>query len=480
MNELNDNRRFTNRLTNNTLAICIASILFLLTITSDAGITRTGSHFGRIEAFGSIFINGREMDTSMAEITIDGRPGNESDLRLGQLVRVTGVQDDEALPTGITRTGVASKVIVDDSVDGPITDIDANGRIFVLGQPVLIDETTIVDLLSGAESAEELSIGDEVEVHGFPQADGSVLATRIADKVATSEFEVTGLAREVTETSFELNELVVNYAPDALGGAGMNTGDLIEVKGSVIGHAGQLIATRIELLGPIHGSSGEAGEIEGIITRFDSSAEFAIGRFRIVTTDATEYNGGGPANLDINGDVFVRGDFDDDGMLVASSITLRGAMVRMQAEVYTSDAGSLTLLNISVTANEDTVFDDASSMDIESLSFGDIYAGDQVEVRSFKNPDSTEPLVVQRIRRVDFLKETKLQGYVTALGSPAFELQGVRIDTGEQTKYRNLRGKKISATEFFALMTKGSIVTASGAQTSNSSINATEVGFEID
>jgi hypothetical protein len=87
--------------------------------------------------------------------------------------------------------------------------------------------------------------------------------------------------------------------------------------------------------------------------------------------------------------------------------------------------------------------------------------------------------VAQRIRRVVFLKETKLQGYVTALGSPAFELQGVRIDTSE-TKYRNLRGEKITAMEFFALMTEGSIVTASGTQTSNSSIHATEVGFEID
>ena len=51
---------------------------------------RNGISGGRITAFGSIFVNGRELATSNAAITIDGQPATESDLKLGQNVFVTG------------------------------------------------------------------------------------------------------------------------------------------------------------------------------------------------------------------------------------------------------------------------------------------------------------------------------------------------------------------------------------------------------
>jgi len=436
---------------------------------------------GRIQAFGSIFVNDREIDTSKAVVSIDGRPGTESDLRLGQVVIARGIQEDEASPDGITRTGAAVEIIVNDLIDGPITASDPDsGHITVLGQPVILDETTIIDMLAGAESVEDLNIGDEVEVHGFPMADGSVRATRIADRAAGSEFEATGEASAVTPTSLALNELSVSYTAAALGGATLKNGDRVEVKGSTFGVARQLIATRIEVLDELHGEPGDAGEVEGSISRFNSFADFMIGRVRVATNESTAYAGGGPANLDVDTELVIRGDFDQRGTLVADSVTVRGAIVKLHGQVYTADANSLTILSHLVASNEDTVFDDASQADLDSLSFANIYAGDRLEVRSVNNPGSVASLVAQRIRRVDSLEETTIQGFVTSLGDPVFELQGIQVDTNQETDYRNIRGETITAAEFFALMTEGSIVKASGTQISHGSIAATEVNFEID
>ena len=70
------------------------------------GIDRGGSTLaqGPINGFGSVVVNGVHYATSGATITIDDQPGAESDLRVGQVVRVEGTVDAGGT-TGTARTG---------------------------------------------------------------------------------------------------------------------------------------------------------------------------------------------------------------------------------------------------------------------------------------------------------------------------------------------------------------------------------------
>src|SRR4030095_8616089 len=87
-----------------------------------------------------IFVNGIEFETEDASFTVDDNPGTESDLKIGQVVRVTGTIDDNG------STGSADDVVFDNEVEGEITSVDvAGGQIIVLGQVVLIDGSTVFD-----------------------------------------------------------------------------------------------------------------------------------------------------------------------------------------------------------------------------------------------------------------------------------------------------------------------------------------------
>ena len=49
---------------------------------------------GAISGFGSVIVNGVRYSTTGATVTIDDRPGTESELRAGQVVRVEGTGGD--------------------------------------------------------------------------------------------------------------------------------------------------------------------------------------------------------------------------------------------------------------------------------------------------------------------------------------------------------------------------------------------------
>lgn len=159
-----------------------------------AGIDRTGSPvpgvaaLGTVTAFGSVVVNGVRYDTSSARFTVDDSPGSQSDLGIGDVVLVRGTVDASGL------TGVATSVVADDRVQGPIASIDsAAGVVVVLGQTVRVGADTTFDDRIQPRSLAGLRVGDVVEVAGLVESDGAIRATRLEPKLAGSELELTGL-----------------------------------------------------------------------------------------------------------------------------------------------------------------------------------------------------------------------------------------------------------------------------------------------
>jgi hypothetical protein len=181
-------------------------ILWALTLTSCGEGTSSApppEHAvkGMISGFGDLHVNGIQYATGGASISIDGQPARLVDLQVGMVVEVRG---------GVNRdgtAGVATAVEYDRLLRGPATEIDLErGTVTVLGQTVHTDYTTFFHHLHGLE---ELHLGDQIEISGFPDKAGSFRATYLARTSPGETIMVTGT---IVDSSWN-NSLTLGVTP---------------------------------------------------------------------------------------------------------------------------------------------------------------------------------------------------------------------------------------------------------------------------
>ena len=238
--------------------------------TGAAPTATTQGASGMITGFGSVYVNGVEWETDGATIEIDDDMGSESDLDVGHIVMVHG-------SIAADGTATADSIEYDAELEGPISDIDLGaGTITVLGYVVVIDGDTIFDDDSLVSSIDGLSVGDFVEINGYPLADGRLLAVHLELETDAGEVEVSGVISNLdTATStFNLNDLVVDYTSAVLedfDGEAIADGQHVEVEGSsTLGPSGELIADKVELEDDYPYEDVDEFEVEGIITAVNS------------------------------------------------------------------------------------------------------------------------------------------------------------------------------------------------------------------
>jgi Domain of unknown function (DUF5666) len=417
-----------------------------------SGIDRGGKTIaqGPINGFGSVIVNGVRYSTAGAVITIDDQPGTESDLRVGQVVRVEGQLD----PGG--ATGTASSVSYHDDVEGPVESISlAASTLVVLGQTVKVGPSTSFDDRISPRSLSGLAVGDRIEVSGLITAGGVIEATRIEIKTASSAVELKGPVGSVDTVArrLRINEQQVDYSAAQLSnfpsGQPAN-GDLVEVKGSV-NASGVLIATRIERQSAsLAGTTNDSAEIEGLVTRFVSSTDFDVAGQRVTTTAGTVYEDGAASNLALDANVEVEGGFDATGRVVARKVQFRRQSeveIAGPVDAVSTSAGTLVVLGVTVRTSPLTRYEDQSSADVERFSLADLRVGDYVEVRAYRDAGG---LVANLLERDDLESGVELQGPATSVAAPDLVVGGVPVTTDSRTEFRNNDGGSITAAAFFA------------------------------
>ncbi|MDH3434118.1 MAG: DUF5666 domain-containing protein, partial [Gammaproteobacteria bacterium] len=334
---------------------------------------------GSISGFGSVIVNGVAYDTSSAAFTIDGSPGTQADLSVGDVIVLQGtVNADGTSPT-------ASSVTFDDAVEGPISAIDTIAQtMVVLGQTVRIDADTSFDDSISPASLDSLDINDVVEVSGFFLADGSISATRIELKPAGGEFELTGVVGNVAGTILEINGFVVDFSlamPQGFPNGSPEVGQRVEAKGTALGAAGELLATRVEFKGGDFGEDGDQAELEGFITRFASATDFDVEGVPVIANAQTTFENGTSADLALNRKVEVEGDINAASALVASNVEIKASgFVRIDSLVEDVQADRLTVLGIVIRVNASTRYEDKSAADLEPFNLSNVVVGNYVEV----------------------------------------------------------------------------------------------------
>ena len=451
--------------------------------TNVTGIDRTGfaQSFGTVTGFGSIIVNGVHFETTSSSFTIDGSSGSQDDLSVGDVVLVQGTID------GNGSSGSASQVIFDDNVEGPISSKDpATSSLVVLGQRVVVGADTSFDDSFANPSFDGLTVGQVVEVTGFVDANGDILATRIEPKPASIQFEVTGIvaAHNAGAMTFMINDLVVDYSAAAsirdFPGGVISDGDLVEAKGgTTLGPNGELVATDVQFKGNrVGGNAGDRLEIEGIVTRFVSQSDFDVSGVSVTTNAQTVFEGD-VNNLGLNVKVEVEGNLDANDVLVATKVDIRRAkLVRIEAAVDSVDSASNTFVTLGITIEVDalTRIEDKFA-DVEPFTLATLNPNDFVRMRGSTSTGATDVLAALLER--DDPDDTELQGFVETFADPTITILGVTIDTTGAV-FRDENDAPLSRADFFARLQAGDLVKADGTETAPTTIAAQEVEFELE
>ena len=418
--------------------------------------TATGtSTVGTITGFGSVFVNSVEYNTSGAQITIDGQPGTEAQLEPGQVVSITGTVNSDG------TTGAATQLAFVGDVQGPISQMDVTHNSFtVLGQTVVLTDGTLLDSSTQPADLSGLQIGNVVEVSGFANATGQIVASRIATKAAGSTLQVKGAVQslDTVARTFQINALVVDYSSVSAAPT-LKNGAIVVVQGTTLNGTGALVATTVTAFRGLGASANQHVDLQGLITSFTSGDFFVNGQE--VTTDANTLMVLHGVTLQVNVPVRVTGTINAMGILQAQRVEAKqqgaSALAGAVDSVSASDS-SLSVLGVKVVLSSLTELDD-KAQHLKSFRFSDIHIGDYVEVAGAENPPGTVNAATLVRDKANI--ETVVQGVASNVASPNLTVLGVAVVTTAQTRYTVPGGGADKVGAFFS-QAPNAVVTITG------------------
>jgi len=465
--------------------------------TAGGGIGGTGAvAAGTITAKGSITVNGVKYETIGTRVFIeDSEFGDDSRLRVGMVVEVEGTVN----PDG--RTGQASVVRFNDTVEGPITLLNAGGgEMEVLGQLVFVNDLTIYENVAGIGG---LAVNDIVEVSGQFDELGNVRATFVEKKLAAvTEYEVTGLVSGRSGNTFFINSLRVDFSTALLenysAGTTPQNGDFVEVKGpagqftpAVGGTPATLVAASVENKAKEFDDGLEV-EVEGFVRDLTGNVFTLVtpsGPKTVRFDGATEFYGGTAAELQTGMKVEAEGVIVG-GALVADKIKFKDG-VRVEAAADGVDVGNLTidLRNLSavkIQIDGRTQLDDrrgSPSPTVDPAVFlGSISADDDLKVRGRQ---AGANILASRLEVDDPTSNpdrVRLRGPVDTdpTDTRFLALLGVTVDTfnTSENNFKDINDNPIGRSAFFGAVSAATAVDVKGDMTANNVLDAEEVELE--
>ncbi|OQW66579.1 MAG: hypothetical protein BVN28_00445 [Nitrospira sp. ST-bin4] len=433
----------------------------------------SASASGTVTGFGSIIVNGKRFETEAASVSIDDQPSsqcavsptNRCGLQEGMTVKVSGSFNGS--------TNRAANIVQEDTLEGPITSVDfTNSQFAVLGQMVLVDDTTKFD--SGV-SLNNLLPGQLVEVSGFVKSDGVIAASLIERKPGTgcsAICEVKGTVRNHNAglATFQIGGLTVIYDNATLindmpvpTGSNWN-GIFVEVKGTGFdATTTTLTATKVEPENEGIGNVVDKFEVEGFVTQAGTPngniIDFTIGTTPVRTTANTEFRGGTVDEIVVGAKMSAEGRFDGT-TLIARHVKFHES-VRLEGDIETIGTNSLTLKGlpgITVTVNSQTEFKANGGVTINNLS--DLAINNHIRVRG--RVSGTNSVIATRIQLRSSDNDVDLQGPVQAASDPTLTILGVTVDTTGVTQFEGVDDGPMSRAAFFAAVQVGTLVKVKG------------------
>ena len=350
--------------------------------------TTPGFALGAISGFGSVIVNGVRFDDSSATVRDDeGRSLSRDDLKLGMVVRIdSGPIDRTAL------TAVASSIVLGSDLRGPVTANDpAAGTLVVLGQTVSLNTGTVLDeRLVGGQAG--IAVGSVVEVHAlYDGLTGHYEARRIEPQVGAASYKIRGpvSAYDAASRSFQIGSERFTFA-EGLAPVNMANGLTVQLTLQTARNGlGQWVVSRFGQA-PAAPADGTEVEVESVIARYTSVADFSVAGLRVDASGARLE----PANavLAVGQRVEVEG-LMRAGVLVASKVELKdrdddgdddnGSEFEIQGRITALDPVAKTLVIRGVTISY------AGPVQYEGGTEADLAVNKRLEVKGVLSADGT-------------------------------------------------------------------------------------------
>jgi len=390
---------------------------------------------GTITKFGSVYVNGKKFETNDVEVIHDGQseqcsisPTTHCGLKEGMTVKVSGTF------SGSSHT--ASAITQEDTLEGPIQTVDANnGTLTILGQTVVVDDTTKFDDTIPPTTLTSLAVGNVVEVSGFVKDGGIIAASFIEKKTlppnCSAGCEVKGIVNpgslDPGATTFQIGGLTVNFLTATISDMPAPSGPnwdnlLVKVKGTVFDSGTTtLTATKVEREG-FQAPEGNEVELEGIVMSVTALGEFTLGTTEVQAANAV-YLGGTIDEVAVGQKLEVEGTISGN-VITASKVKFK-AGVRIESNVVVVSGSTLTLdglPGITVSVNGQTEFKKVA--DLAGLA-----KDNNVRIRGRQGAGNTVIATEVEFRNAKPDSKVTLQGVEQSAADPFITILGTTIDT---------------------------------------------------
>jgi len=395
------------------LAASITAAITMLSACGGGGSSQpvgSNSTVGVITGFGSVYVNGVEYETDKASIDIDGAQSIETSLGIGDVVVLQGSVNADGV------TGIATAISCADELEGYVLDLSGLvagvGAINVMGQTVTINIDTVFDSETLA-AISDLSINDIVEVSGFADGNGNILATRIETKNAAEDIELKGLVTNLDTNvmTFTIGSLTIDYSAAAELPSNLDNNLYVEVKTETalsgnLNDGFVLSASKVEIEDDgdmdIDGDEGDELEIQGLVS--DVTATSFRFNGQLVEFSSLEIDDDFNLNSLVDGMMItVEGYIDANGDFVVKEIEEdHDSELEVEGTVTAKTETSVTLSSNSVLTtfviNNDTRMIDEQDDGVTPLhyfSLTDVAVGDFVEVKYYVDTNNNDNVATE-------------------------------------------------------------------------------------
>lgn len=408
---------------------------------------------GMVTGFGSVIVNGVHYDVGSAAIDVDGKSLVESDLKVGQIVRITGTLNADG------KTGKATKLEGETQLVGPIASIDLDAGVLVaLGQTILLTADTFYD---DDMTASQLKVGDIIEVSSYLNSEGVMVATRIDWEDDDDSFQLSGVisALDTLNKTFVINGTLVDYSNAtlaALRGAVLEDSLKLRVTGD---YNGDVFTARGNLhpshLGFKRSDDFDDDDLEiklsGPVADLIPGVSFTINGVLILINSDTEFEDGTAGDLVDGVMVEIEATLDANQNLVADEIELNyRAKISNKGLLESVDLTTNTLVvnGMVFEVTDDTSFNDRSREKVRFFDIEDLRTGDTLHLRGYTiaaTATTAERHIASRIERHNphaFGNDDwklEIEGLVEAVGLNSITVEGQVIQISPLTRIEGFR-----------------------------------------
>jgi len=376
------------------LLVGLSSALFLTACggsssSSDNEVVSNKVVRGSIDGFGSVIVNGVRYNTDNTDFSVNEAAGIQADLKVGQIITLLGNSNG--------NNGVASNIIYELDLKGPITEVSAEGDTFtVLGQTVLTNNLTVYkDLIL------PLTVGESVEISGYISGETLIASYIESNDDTDTEVELRGVVANLDEAAgtFSIRNQQISYSQSTeldLDGQVLANGLKVEVEGELNAES-VLVADEIEADEETFAKDTEL-ELVGIISELDTEAKtFVVNGTQVTWNNQTDFDDLTASQLANDLTVEVEGHINAEGVLVAEDIEINDdANISIEATISEVTAGSdnftgsITVLGLQVNVDMSTRMsddDENPNADVK-FNFGHLSSGDKVELEITGNSEN--------------------------------------------------------------------------------------------